>query len=112
MNIAYKDVFSVLAHALPGCPVAEKDWQEPLPYVAMQEILSFVCQRADLGFKSDIDEFSILLEKLASEGDSDVHDLVVDALDGLSTCPKREIIATRFGPKVQQLWASVSKQKS
>jgi hypothetical protein len=110
VTIQYKDVFAVLAHAEPRCPVTEDDMQEPLPYLRMQELLSFVCQRADLGYSVEADRFGALLEKLVSEGDNDVRDLVIDALDGLGTCRKKVLIASRFGQKTWQLWMSMPNQ--
>ncbi len=107
MSIRFSDAFEVLAKALPGCPPAADDWQEPLAYVLMQEILSHVCNQANAGITVDLIQFSVLLEKLASEGDSDVQDLVKDALDGLAGCNKKDDFPQYFGPKVQALWDQI-----
>jgi hypothetical protein len=35
---------------------------------------------------------------------------VIDALDGLGTCRKKVLIASRFGQKTWQLWMSMPNQ--
>jgi hypothetical protein len=55
-------------------------------------------------------QFSVLLEKLASEGDEQVQYLVKDALHGLTGCNSKDNIAQYFGPKVKVLWDEISRQ--
>ena len=104
MTIEYADVFPILAAALPDFKASELDWQEPLPYIFLGQMQDFVCRTAGSGSFIEIDQFASMLEKLTLEGDNNVQDLVLDALDGLLECDLRDIVAARFGPKVHQLW--------
>jgi len=48
-----------------------------------------------------------LFERLISEGDSDVHDLTHDGLDGLWGCEERDFVAKHFGPKTREVWERI-----
>jgi hypothetical protein len=104
ITIAYAEVFAILANALPECAATEGDWIVPLPYVRMQEILSFVCLQAGLGNSDAIEKFAALLEMLSSRGEEAVRDLVIDALAGVRGCKFEEIIASRLGFRTKELW--------
>jgi hypothetical protein len=68
----------------------------------------FVCLRASSGAVEEIIQFAVLLERLALEGDKDVQDLLLDSLEVLRECECKHAVAKRFGPKTQQLWASLA----
>ena len=105
MPIDYLDVFPILANALPDFPATEQDWQEPLPYIFMSEIVTFVCTKMSLDSMEHVEPFIALLEKLLTEGDGEIRYLVMDALEFLDEHKQeRELISSRFGSKTLDLW--------
>lgn len=63
MSIRFDSIFPVLANAIPGFEGSETDWAEPLPYMFMQEMLTFVCEKAASESYIETDLFSALLER-------------------------------------------------
>jgi hypothetical protein len=108
LSISYADVFPILMNAVSNFEATDDDLIEPTPYFFLAEMTDFVCLRASSGAVEEIGQFAALLEQLALEGDKDVQDLLLDSLEVLQQCGCKDIVADRFGPKTQQLWASLS----
>jgi hypothetical protein len=108
MSIDYADVFPILAEALPDFQASEDDWEEPTPYFFLGDMVQFVCQKASEGSIEVLDKFSVLLERLVSDGDSNVRDLVLDALEGLRENSNQDVVSRRFGPKTLEIWRKTS----
>jgi|HubBroStandDraft_2_1064218.scaffolds.fasta_scaffold1687253_1 hypothetical protein len=107
MSIAFADVFPVLAEALPDFkPDNENDG---LCYLFLNDMVRWVCDRAYPEFERQMEEFATLFEKLLTEGDSDIRDLTQDALETLWDHEEREVVASHFGPKTQELWKLICK---
>jgi hypothetical protein len=72
-------------------------------------MVRWVCDRTYPEFERQIEEFATLFEKLLTEGGSDIRDLTQDALETLLDHEEREVIASHFGPKTQELWKPICK---
>jgi hypothetical protein len=107
MSIDYSDVFSILAEALPEFAPSEADLEDRLSYPFLSEMVRFLCNRAYPEFPEYdkmMREFASLIEKLISDGDSNVHDLAHDGLESVwEHREERDVISNYFGPKTQEL---------
>lgn len=111
MSIVYKNVFPILATALPFFPVTKEDWAEPTPYFFLSEAVLHVCQSALAGSLMEAEQLASLLERLAEEGDKDIQDLVKDALETLDEQHKvKKMVVNQFGPEVLKLWDASKRQ--
>ena len=109
MTIRYSDVFPILAKSITGVEADDEDWKEPTPYFFLANIVRFVCQRTRSGSALEALEMGKLLERLLSEGDADIRDLVLDGLETLrdeGMCT--DLVVRYFGPKTIELWTSMS----
>ena len=104
MTIAFETVFPVLAEALPDFKPSEEDWEDNLSYPFMSDMVRFVSDRGYPGFDELMSRFARLLEILLTDGDSDVKDLVHDALESLWARDERDFVAMHFGLKTRKLW--------
>jgi len=108
MAIDYHDVFPILADAIPGFAATESDWEEPLPYVFMFQMVVFVCSKnSDV----EVDSFVALCEHLLTEGDDETRYLAMDAVENLADEPEGPIVALRLGPKGQEIWKTYYRPK-
>ena len=108
MKISMDTVFPVLSNAISGLEATEDDWMEAAPYAFLADIRNFLCVRAGPRVETQLRELGLLLENLLSNGDGDIHDLVLDTLDGLLECERRDPAARYFGSKTCALWFEVS----
>jgi len=76
----------------------------------MQEMLTFVCEKAASESYIETDLFSALLERLVREGDEETQYLVMDVIEGLRGCDMNDAISKRFGPLVHRLIEQMSRQ--
>jgi hypothetical protein len=107
MKISMDDVFPIMASAVSGLEATEEDWKEHGAYTFLADIRHFLCVRAGPRVETQLQEFGLLLENLLSNGDNDIHDLVLDSLEGLLDCDRRDSVARFFGPKTLELWSQV-----
>jgi len=106
VELYYSFVFPVLADALAEFKPSAADLQEPLPYIFMFQMVEFVCDRAYAGLPQvnpSLRQFATLMERLISDGDSDVHDLAHDGLESVWAREEGEFVASFFGPKTRAL---------
>jgi hypothetical protein len=103
-TIQFSDVFPILAMALPGFRATEDDWEDRTCYFFLSDMIGFVCDRAGSGSIAEAQNLTALLDRLLSEGDSDVHDLAMDGLDTISECLCREMLIGRFPPALLKAW--------
>jgi len=108
MSISYCDIFPILATAVPDFEPSEVDWEEPLPYMFMHQMMEFVCQKAAVSSYDHCEKFAALLEKLAIDGDEETHYLVMDVVEDMRECESKKLIAEHFGPLVRDLWEEIS----
>lgn len=107
MKITMTNVLQILSVAITGFEVTEEDWREDAPYGLLADIRRFLCERAGPQLVAQLNEFSVLLEKLLTEGDQDVHDMVMDSLEGLLECDRKNSITRFFLPRTQELWSKI-----
>jgi hypothetical protein len=109
MSIRYSEVFPLLAKAVTGFEPDDEDWREPTPYFFLADMIRFVCQKFGTGSDFQATELGACLERLLTEGDSDIRDLVLDGLETLrDQCISSERIAEHFAPRGRELGRSVS----
>jgi len=105
MRIDKADVFDALAKAMPDFPPQSGDWERRLTYVYLSDMTRYVCDRAYPEYEVVLRQFSTLLERLFTEGDSDVRDLAQDALETVwEHCEERTFVAHFFGPATKDAW--------
>jgi hypothetical protein len=108
MSIDYADVCSVLAEALPDFRPSEVDMKDRLSYIILNDMVRFACDRAYPEYETLMEQFAALFERLISEGDSNVHDLALDALDTVwEHREEREFVARHFGPRTREVWERI-----
>jgi hypothetical protein len=107
MTIAFRDVFPVLAGALPEFRPAAEDWEDRLSYPFINDMVRFVSDRAYPEYEDLMSQFSTLLEKLISTGDQDVRDLAHEALDTLWGREEKDFVSRYFGPKTHEMWTRI-----
>jgi hypothetical protein len=107
MTIAFQDVFPVLAQALPDFKASEEDWEDRISYAFLSDMVRFVCDRGYPGSDGLMTGFARLLETLLILGDSDVKDLVHDALESVWAREERDFVAMHFGLKTSELWTRI-----
>ena len=106
--ITFANVFPILAEAWPEFTASAPDRVEDrLSYPFLNDMVRFVCDRVYPEFDPLLHRFAALLENLLADGDSDVRDLVHDALETLRSHEEREKIADHFGHRTRDLWKQV-----
>jgi hypothetical protein len=108
--IKLQEVFPILADAVGGFVPSEEVREEALSYPFISDMVRFVNDRSYVG-TSEAKQLAKLLERLFVEGDHDVHDLAVDALETVSEQENGEIIAQEFGPVTTQVWKEARRAK-
>jgi hypothetical protein len=108
MTITFGEVFPVLANAVPGFEASDDDWNEPLAYCFLNDMVRFVSDRTFAIHTLEAERFGDLLERLIAEGDDEVQYLVIDAMEGLMELETKEIVASHFGQLAHKRWEIVS----
>jgi hypothetical protein len=102
--------FPVLIEALPEFKPSPDDLEDHLSYLVMSDMVRYVCDRSYSGFpeyETLMQQFADLLERLISEGDSNVHDLAHDGLDSVWEHEERDELAKHVGPKTREVWERI-----
>ena len=110
MTIEYCDVFPVLAKAVSGCEPTKQYWDELLPYVFINDLVRFVCDRGYPDFDGVLGQFGELVERLLTEGDDEVRNLAHDALDTVCShkdLAERDAVVQHFGPTTMKAWERI-----
>jgi hypothetical protein len=107
---------NVLAELQRSVPSFHSEWQDKdTTYLAFGDFRRFTCSEAEVLQFVDNDEEAAelshakecmaLIESLFCNGDQEVHDLFLDCLEGLTTCPWLTKLKRYFGPKTSATWA-------
>ena len=104
MTLAHSDVFPILASAVTGFEANDEDWEDRVTYFFLSDMIRFVCGETESGSRTETQQLAALLDKLLTEGDSDVRDLVMDGLDTVAECVHRDEIIGHFTPEVMEAW--------
>jgi hypothetical protein len=78
MIIVHTDVFPILASAISGFEAGEEDWKERASYFFLSDMVRFVCQRTSPWSMEEADQFAVLMERLAADGDEETQYLTLD----------------------------------
>ena len=114
MAITSESAIRELREAVPSF-VVNGEWErDRLSYPIFNDFARFICSEAEvLQYVESADEAHRMsqvptsmqfLERLLSEGDSEVRDLVRETIETLSTCPGDQEVKKWAGPKVSAIW--------
>ena len=102
--IRYSEVLRVLENAFPSFQLTEDDREEPAPYFFLADLIQYICHQNAIGSRQESERLGGLFERLTVEGDSEVRDLVADAMDVLWESPSKEEVAKHFKPHTAMSW--------
>ena len=114
MPLTPESAITELHRAIPSF---DCEWEEDhLSYPLFNDSARYICSEAEvLKYVESVDEAHRmsqvpacmeLFERLLSEGNSDVRDLVTEAIETLSTCPHEREVKKWAGPEVSRIWNS------
>ena len=100
MPLTPESAITELHRAIPSF---DCEWEEDhLSYPLFNDFARYICSEAEvLKYVESVDE-----ARLLSEGNSDVRDLVTEAIETLSTCPHEREVKKWAGPEVSRIWNS------
>ena len=116
MPLTSESVITELRAAVPSFAI-DSEWEAGgLSYPIFNDFARFVCSEAEvLQYVESVDEAHRMsqvpasmqfLERLLREGDSDVRDLVSEAIETLASCPREGEVKKWAGPQVSAVWNS------
>jgi hypothetical protein len=114
MAITSESAIRELREAIPSF-VVDGEWErDRLSYPVFNDFARFICSEGEvLEYVKSADEAHRMsqvplcmqfLERLLSDGDSDVRHLVRETIETLSTCPCEQKVKKWAGPQVSALW--------
>ncbi len=115
MLITLKNILPELHNAVPTFTM-DPEWLEiEGTYLIFGDFARFVCSEAEVlqnvGSEEEALQLSqvkisiAFLERALRDGDRDVHNLVLDCLESLSSCAWVDQIKKYFGVEISALWA-------
>ena len=114
MLMTMKTVLAELQKAIPGRQMDPEWLSEGNTYLAFGDFARFICSEAQVlqyvGSEAEASRLSqvgasmAFLERALREGDSEVHDLVLECVETLASCEWINQVKKYFGPGVAALW--------
>jgi hypothetical protein len=106
MHIEWEGVSSILREAFPGFQPTIVDWDDDLSYPLMSDLIRYVDERVPLE-SGEAKQLGDLLERFLVDGDMNVRDLAVDAIETVWEQENSSSIASHFGPESQRIWRTL-----
>ena len=121
MAITLQTAIFELRHAIPSFPIDSQSEEDNLSYLVFNDFARFICSQGEvlqyLKPGDDVRRFSEVplcmefLERVLDEGDSDVHDLILDTIETLSACPWQQAVKDYAGPRVAAIWNEIHSRR-
>jgi hypothetical protein len=105
-------ILAQLQEAVPHFHIDPEWLEDNLTYPAINDFARYICSEAAVSStagspRDDLRRAVTFLEEALRRGDAGVRDLVLECLETLRVCDSMGLVSEYFGPKTQDLWATL-----